>query len=81
MSSNTITIKSCPWCGASGSMVVDSLGYGNGRGYTGCHRYYVQCTNSGCRAVAPNGKYDDIYEKSDVAKQKAIDTWNTRKEE
>lgn len=80
MNSNTTIIKPCPWCGSSGSLMTTQLGYGNGRGYRGCHDYFVKCTNGRCMAIAPHGKFDDIYNKPEIATQKAIDAWNKRGE-
>ena len=71
-------MKTCPWCGSSATLRFENLGYSRGRGYPGCHSYQVTCSNPSCNAKAPNGRFDDIYEKSDIAVQKAVDAWNTR---
>ena len=78
--SSEVIIKPCPWCGSPGILMTVSLGYGNGRGYPGYHEYFVKCTNGECLAIAPYGKFDDIYQKQEVAVEKAIEAWNKRGE-
>ena len=72
-------VKKCPWCGSPGDWIIDSLDKGNGRGYPGCCLIYVRCTNSECRAIAPNGKIDDIYRTKQEAIKIAASKWNERK--
>lgn len=71
-------LKPCPWCGSAGALVVTNLGRGNGRGYPGCHKYEVRCSNIKCNAAAPYGAFDDIYTSSERAIAKAYTSWNKR---
>ena len=75
---NKMELKLCPWCGSSGTIKSENLGYSRGRGYPGCHSYQVVCINPECSATAPHGRFDDIYEDSETARQRAIDAWNLR---
>lgn len=71
-----MTIKPCPWCGSSGTLIQYSLAGPRGTGYPGCFEYFVRCIT--CHAVAPYGKEDDIYQSPEQARGKAIDAWNRR---
>ena len=73
-------LKPCPWCGSAPILIQTYLGQSNGRGYTGCHSYAIYCSNAACKAMAPNGRYDDIYQSSEEAIKKAIEAWNKRSE-
>ena len=68
---SSITIKSCPWCGSSASLVTESI-----NGYPGNFEYYIKCTK--CEAIAPKGKFNDISLSVEEAKHKALDAWNRR---
>lgn len=65
-------MKPCPWCGNSGMVVFEPI-----RGYNGNHFYYVKCFK--CEATAPKEyKFNDIYQTSEQAVEKAIKAWNKR---
>ena len=71
-----MTIKPCPWCGSSGTLIQNSLAGPRGTGYPGCFEYFVHCV--WCGAVAPDGKEYDISQSPEQARKKAIDAWNRR---
>ena len=74
-------LKRCPWCGSSAITIKEPLWTdysGITHGYKGNYRYYIQCSNELCEAVAPHGKFDDISKASEIAMRQAIDKWNSR---
>ena len=72
-----ISLKKCPWCHSSPILVQEPLWTGS-HGYYGCYEYYVKCIN--CCAIAPNGKFNSVYQSEELARSKAIERWNERNE-
>lgn len=72
-----VQIKSCPWCGGVGHMVIEPMWNGS-HGYHGCYSWEIHCAQ--CGATAPNGKFDNIYLSQEEAECKALAAWNKRKE-
>ena len=71
-------LKYCPWCGGYANMRREPMWHGS-HGYTGCFEFFVQCSNEACGAVAPNGRFNSIYNTCAFAEQKAEEAWNRRK--
>ena len=78
-------LKPCPWCGFSPNLIEDKLwtehsydGRTITHGYVGSYKYYYQCSNKECNAIAPYGKYDTICYSIEEAKQYAKDAWQRR---
>lgn len=81
-------LKLCPWCGSYPNLIEQRLwqetsykGQIITHGYVGNYEYYYQCSNPECHAIAPYGKYDNIYQSAEEAKNKARKAWQTRADE
>ena len=65
--------KACPICGAAPTVKSRGFDPWGDMGYDCCTDYWLEC--SGC-GIIKGGSYDDINDKAEEAKNKAIQDWN-----